>query len=103
MAKVEATYKATVKEVAISANGTSFLTLVGTHINGAYAAFINFGICAELSSYNECDYNSEKIYNALKHSVVGDIWLPKSEEQLKALAKELSEAITPLVVQFDKV
>lgn len=101
MAKVEATYKATVKEVAISANGTSFLTLVGTHINGAYAAFINFGICVELSSYNECDYNSEQIYNALKRSE--DIWLPKSKERLKALAKELSEAITPLVVQFDKV
>lgn len=94
MAKVEATYKATATEIGISANGTNFLTIVGTHINGGYAAFVNFGIAVELAENDRC-YNSEQIYKAFKDS--NDTWLPKGDEEIKALAGELSDIITPLI------
>ena len=91
MTKVNRKYVATVQEMSISCGGLSFLTIFGRHINGAYVAFINFGVSAELA-IDDVYYNKTQILEALKRS--RDNWLPKSDEALDEMAAELAEIIT---------
>lgn len=98
MAKVQKEYKATSRELSIDSHGLSFLCVVGTHINGAYIAIINFGISAEQSVLDDTGYNANRIYDALNMS--NDSWLPKSKDSRWEIAKEIAEAINPYISNF---
>lgn len=97
MAKIEREYKVIAKEIAIAANGISFLTICGKHINGGYAAILNFGIAAELST-DDKSYNSSKIFAALESC--SSSYLPSDKERLQALARELSAVITETIASM---
>lgn len=95
MAKVQREYKVTSRELSIDSHGLSFLCVVGTHINGAYIAIINFGISAEQSALNDTNYNANRIYEAFNMS--NDSWLPKSKDSRWEIAEEIAEAINPYI------
>lgn len=88
-------YQVTAKEMNISTHDQTFLTIAGTHVNGAYAAFPGFGLSAELSSLDDLLYNTNALFEMLQSS--DDPWLPKRDDELYEIAKDLSEIITPLV------
>lgn len=94
MARTRAKYKVSAQEVSIDCCGLSFLTICGTHINGAYAVFPGYGVSAELS-VNDVSYNKKRIFEALRRS--GDSWLPDSDDALREMSGELSEVITTLL------
>lgn len=94
-AKLGTEFSVTAREVNIDTNGLSFLTITGTHINGAYAAFPGFGLSVELSSLGDTAYNTDKLFEMLQTS--SDSRLPKSDNARYTIAKDLSEVITPLI------
>ena len=82
------------KEVSISCGGYSFTVICGCHINGAYAAFMNWGFSVELSSYSVP--NADSI--AEKLAAYSEFAAP---EFRRAVANALSETITPLLSYED--
>lgn len=90
-ARLNREYSVIARELSIDTHGLNFLVICGEHINGGYAAIINFGVTTELSS-DDGQYNAIKIYEALEKS--NDSCLPKDDSVLKAIASELSEVIT---------
>lgn len=94
MARTRAKYKVSAQEVSIDCCGLSFLTICGTHINGAYAVFPGYGVSAELS-VNDVSYNKKRIFETLRRS--GDSCLPDSDDALRQMSGELSEVITILL------
>lgn len=90
-ARLNREYSVTARELSIDTHGLNFLVICGKHINGGYAAIVNFGVTAEIST-DDGQYNAIKIYEALEKS--NDSWLQKNENSLRAIASELSEVIT---------
>lgn len=79
-----------------------FIVVAGKHINGAFCSIVNFGVAAELSSYDDdVYYNAEKIFYAFKNAPNG--WLPKDENRLFSIAYKLSEVVTEKLssVEYD--
>lgn len=98
-AVIRNSYYASVNELSIDCGGLNFLTIIGTHINGGFIAFPGYGVSAELS-IDDSNYNTLQIFNALKFS--DNSWLPKSNDTLKNIARELSITITPVIKQLHK-
>lgn len=80
-------------ELSIDIGDLNFLCAFGTHINGGWTAIINWGIAAELSSFGDIDYNTDRLYAALANTNMHDTTKIK-------IAKGLSEVISPLIKQM---
>lgn len=93
-AQINAEYRVTAREVDIDTHGLAFLTIAGTHANGGYAAFPEFGLSVGLSP-SDPFYNTNELFGMLR--ACGDPLLPKQDEALNEIAKDLSEVITPLI------
>ena len=96
MAKIRMEYNVTAKEFSVDAGGLNFLVICGQHVNGGYVAFPGFGVSTELA-VNDAFYNASRIAEILHDAPIARNWLPKSEDKLKELAGELSEAITAML------
>lgn len=48
----------------IEANGWSFLTIYGRHINGYFIAVLNWNICTEAGEPDSVSYNTDKLIKA---------------------------------------
>ena len=90
MMNIYAEWNFKAQEVSISGHGLSFLCIVGLHVNGAFAAIINHGISAELSSFTDgIGYNTSQLVAALRHSNSKG-WLPSNKTALRELAHDLA-------------
>lgn len=96
-------HKVTAREYSIDCHGLNFLCILGHHINGGYAAIINWGVSAELSSYkNSLAYNRQRLLEALERSPdVG--WLPADEEARSAVARDLAMMINEKLAEMQSV
>lgn len=100
MMNIYAEWKFKAREVTITGHGLSFLCMVGLHVNGAFAAIINFGVSAELSEYpDEIGYNSSQIVAALRQSNSKG-WLPSNKTTLKELAHDLACVFDTIIRQL---
>ena len=52
MAEIKRKYNCNCKEFTVDVQGNSYLVICGKHVNGAYCAFPNLNIAAELSGYD---------------------------------------------------
>lgn len=89
-------------EARIDIAGLNFLIVYGNHMNGGWCAILNWKVSAELSNlHNNEGYNQERIFEALKNSPCA--WmLPDNDEVIENIAWELSEIISPLIVELMK-
>ncbi len=73
--------------MSIDVCGYSFLTLVGSHINGGFIALLNWNASAEISDdWNDVHYNSNKIFEAIHND-------PVLKDEAKQIAEELAVVI----------
>lgn len=62
MAEIKRKYNCNCKEFTVDVQGNSYLVICGKHVNGAYCAFPNLNIAAELSGYDgDYSYNEKKL------------------------------------------
>lgn len=84
------------KEIQIDCYGMSFLVVCGTHINGAFAAIVNFGVSCELSGFSgSYNYNASKLSDAFCN--FKSSWLPNSPKTRIEIATALSDVITNVI------
>ena len=86
-------YNMNAREENISCHGLSFLCIYGKHVNGGFAALMNWGVVVELStSKSDLAYNKKQIFDALEDSPdVG--YLPSGTDDRHALARDLAMMI----------
>lgn len=89
-------YKIKSKEISIDIGDWNFLCAFGTHINGGWIAIINWGVSAELSSFGDVHYNTDKIYKAFVNANVD-----MNDSTKTKIAKELSTIVSPLIEEMD--
>lgn len=85
-------YEVTARELTFESHGFSFLCIFGTHVNGGYVAILNWGVSAELSSFDN-GYNFNRILEALRHSP-NYAYLPVNEEIQTDIVYDLACMIT---------
>ena len=84
------------KEIEIQTCGLRFICVVGLHKGGGYAAFVNYGLCSELSVHDDdINYNTERIFQTF--SMSKNVYLSSPDNYLYSISKTLSEEITPVV------
>lgn len=91
MNKTVRAYKCNCKEVSIAYNGTSYLVILGKHVNGAYCAFPQLNVAAELSGYDgDYGYNEKKLRLAFTGKESDD------KETVAALARIITDILQEL-------
>ena len=66
-------YEATAREeLSIDYEGSNYLVIYGTHINGGWFAIINHGVSGNLAGFDDVHYNEEQIGMALNNYEVGN-------------------------------
>lgn len=97
---IEREFLVTARKLQISTHDLTFLTIAGTHVDGAFAAFPGFGLSTELSKSGDQFYNTNKLFEMF--SLSSDPCLPKNTEGLYEIAKDLSKVISPLVSELSR-
>ena len=83
------------REETINCHGLDFLCIYGRHINGGYAALMNWGVAVELSaSKNDLRYNQSKIREGFER-VPSHLtcYLPSDTDERTGLARDLAMMI----------
>ena len=66
-------YEATAREeLSIDYEGSNYLVIYGTHINGGWFAIINHGVSGNLAGFDDVHYNEEQIGMALNNYDAGN-------------------------------
>ena len=58
-------------ELSIDYDGSNYLVIYGTHVNGGWFAIINHGVSGNLASFDDVYYNEEQIGMALNNYDAG--------------------------------
>lgn len=93
-AKIENEDHVEAKELQVVTNGIRFLTIIGADVTGAYVAFPHFGLSAKLA-VDDVFYNAKQLYDMYPDEE--KMWLPEDYVRRYEIAKELSEALTPIL------
>lgn len=103
-ATIKREYGFNAKEIRIDCGGYSFLVFCGTHINGAFAAFLNWGLSFELSAHDfDTNENAETIANGLKRArEVGNVGFCADDEYCAELGQALARALVPFICDSGK-
>lgn len=95
MAEIKRKYNCNCKEFTVDVQGNSYLVICGKHVNGAYCAFPNLNIAAELSSFDEdIAYNEKKLRLAFNG---------RNEVETASVIRELARVITVAIQSLPDV
>lgn len=103
-AKIRREYGFDAKEINIDCGGYSFLTVCGCHVNGAFAAFLNWGLSFELSAHEiDISSNAETIANGLKTArEAGNVGFCADDSYCEELGQALARALVPFICDNGK-
>ncbi|RHT97878.1 DUF6618 family protein, partial [Absiella sp. AM27-20] len=59
-------------ELSIDYDGSNYLIIYGTHVNGGWFAIINHGVSGNLATFDDIHYNTEQIGMALNNYDAGN-------------------------------